>query len=37
MTLDERDDIAVLRAGDQITFPVAGDGAVLDGGRALPD
>ena len=34
---DQRGDEAVLRARDEIAFPVAGDGAVLDGGRTFPD
>ena len=28
---------AVLRAGDQVTFPVAGNGTVFDAGRPLVD
>ncbi|CUH47827.1 hypothetical protein RUA4292_02003 [Ruegeria atlantica] len=35
--LHQRRDEAVLRAGDQVTFPVAGNGAVFDSGRAFPD
>ena len=37
VALDERGDVAVLLASDQITFPVAGDGAVLRGRRSLAD
>ncbi len=35
--LDQRGDKAVLKAGDQVTFPVTENGAVLDSGRPLPD
>jgi hypothetical protein len=30
MALDECSDVAVLGAADEIAFPMAGDGAVLD-------
>ncbi len=37
MPFDERCDVAVLRAADQIAFPVTGNGAVLDRRGALAD
>ena len=37
MTLDQRGDVTVPRAGNQVTFPMPGDGTVLHGGGAFPD
>jgi hypothetical protein len=37
VTLDERDDMAVLRAAEQIAFPMTWNGSVLHIGRTLPD
>jgi hypothetical protein len=37
MTFHQRDDVAVLRASQQIAFPMAGDGAIFDLRGSFPN
>ena len=37
MALDERHDVGVVRSGEEVSFPVAWHGAILDLGRPLAD
>ena len=37
LPFDQRDDVAVLRAAQQVAFPMAGDRSILDAGRPLAD